>query len=73
MPLYFKDVVDDPQRLNIHGFKQGKCCICGVVLQETITGKRKTPDGPACSACYYGAVGEEIERHPIASAGIRRT
>jgi hypothetical protein len=71
MPIFLKDLLQDPQLLRQAPFAQQKCCKCGVVLQETITGKRPTPTGDACD-CYYDELGVEIERHPIASAGIRR-
>jgi len=72
MPIYLKDLVKNPDLLKQLRQKQPTCCRCGVMLQETVTGKRDTPDGEACSDCYYGMLGEEIEKHPIASGGIRR-
>jgi hypothetical protein len=71
MPIYLKDVVADPSLIE-RSLKCERCCTCGLELQETITGKRKMPNGYACSDCYYAELGEEIERHPLASAGIRR-
>jgi len=72
MPTFLKDVLRDPQLLQRSPFEQQKCWKCEVPLQETITGKRQMAQGFACSDCYYGELGAEIERHPIASAGIRR-
>ena len=72
MATYLKDLIENPRRLSELRTKQQCCCYCETPLQETITGKRKTPDGDACSDCYYEKLGEEIEQHPIASAGIRR-
>lgn len=70
MPIYLKDVVAGLQKLP--EVRQELCVECSVPLQETITGKRKTPRGDACSDCYYAELGAEIERHPIASGGVRR-
>lgn len=49
-----------------------RCPYCGVLLQETITGRRRTPKGDACSDCYYEQLGEIIEAHPVTSGGIHR-
>lgn len=49
-----------------------RCPYCGILLQETITGKRRAPDGDACSDCYYEELGEGVERHPIVSGRVRR-
>lgn len=74
MPIYLRDILQKPDLLDtlVSGDTQ-TCCKCQVSLQETITGRRDTPDGSACSDCYYELLGAEIERHPIASAGVRRT
>jgi hypothetical protein len=72
MAIYLKDLVKNPRLLSELRSKQECCCYCQTPLQETLTGKRKAPDGYACSDCYYDKLGEEIEQHPIASAGIRR-
>ena len=77
MTIYLKDLVKNPRLLEELRAKQptpGPCCCgCGVMLQETITGRRKTPKGEACSDCYYESLGELVETHPIVSAGIRRS
>ena len=52
--------------------EQQHCCYCDVLLQETITGKRPTPNGEACSDCYYEKLGEGVEQHPIVSGRVRR-
>ena len=70
MPLTLKEVAADPALLQR---KSGQCCAaCGVLLQETITGKRRTRRGEVCSDCYYEQLGEAIDDHPIASARVRR-
>lgn len=72
MAIYLKDLDENPRLLEQLRQHQPQCPYCGVVLQETITGKRRTPDGEACSDCYYDKLGEAIERYPISSGGIRR-
>ncbi|MBI4027618.1 MAG: hypothetical protein HY360_21710 [Verrucomicrobia bacterium] len=72
MTIYLRDLLEKPELLEDLCSDQQKCSGCGIMLQETITGKRQTPGGYACSDCYYEQLGEEIERRPIASAGIRR-
>jgi hypothetical protein len=72
MAIYLKDLVENPGRLRELRAQQPRCAGCEVVLQETITGRRQSPKGEVCSDCYYGLLGDEIEKHPIASAGIRR-
>ncbi len=72
MAIYLKDLDDNPQLLQQLREHQPRCPYCNVVLQETVTGKRPTPKGDACSDCYYGLLGEAIEDHPIASGGNRR-
>lgn len=72
MALYLKDLIKNPRLLDDLRTEQPRCCNCDVELQETITGKRSTPKGEACSDCYYELLGELIEQHPIVSAGFRR-
>jgi hypothetical protein len=73
MTVYLKDLLQRPGLLRELREQQPRCGGCGAVLQETITGKRKAPVGDVCSDCYYGMLGDEIEKHPIASGGIRRS
>ena len=42
-----------------------QCAACGVPLQESVTGNRKTSKGFVCSDCYYRELGEAIYEHPI--------
>lgn len=72
MVLLLKDLAENPALLDTLWTKRESCCKCGVALQETITGKRRTPKGDACSDCFYDLLGEAVEQHPIASAGKRR-
>jgi hypothetical protein len=39
------------------------CKVCGIPLQESVTGNR--PD-QKCSDCYFEEFGEELDQHPIA-------
>ncbi len=71
MPIYLADVLKNPDVLR-HPATEHKCCTCGVPLQETITGKRKTSGGFACSDCYYELLGREVEERPLSSGGVRR-
>jgi hypothetical protein len=66
-------------KANREALKQGKtfpgmfaCADCGTPLQEEITGNRELSDGShVCSDCYFDALGNEIEKHPIAALKIR--
>jgi hypothetical protein len=49
-----------------------KCNKCSTPLQETITGKRLTPEGDYCSDCYFALFGEEVERSPIVMPRSKR-
>jgi hypothetical protein len=77
MAIYLEDLIKNPGLLDELRAKQPRqgprCCKCGVVLRETFTGRRPTPQGEACSDCYYELLGELIEQHPIGFAGIRRS
>lgn len=42
-----------------------RCVSCNIALQETITGCRHTKDGYKCSDCYFDALGDELDAHPI--------
>ena len=50
----------------------GRTHYCGVLLQETITGKRREGDHEVCSDCYYERLGQLIEEHPIVGARVHR-
>jgi hypothetical protein len=47
------------------------CHCCGVSIQETITGRYKIGDEVFCAEDYFGKLGEELEAHPVHSAGVR--
>jgi hypothetical protein len=53
----YKDGFPPEDRLN-------RCACCNVVLRESVTGIRKTPDGCVCSDCYWRELSDEIERLP---------
>ena len=56
----FREKMKDPEfRL----FGAQKCAHCGIVLQETITGNRKSPEGNVCSDCYFILLGEELDEN----------
>ncbi len=48
------------------------CAKCQESLQETLTGNRPTDEGCVCSDCYYEALGELVEQHPIVGARAHR-
>ena len=72
MAITLKELIENPSKLDALDVGQERCAYCGVLLQETITGKRPTPEGEACSDCYYEKIGEGIEQHPIVSGHVRR-
>ena len=49
-----------------------RCCYCGVLIDEPITGRECAPEGEACSDCYYDKLGEGVEQHPIVSGRVGR-
>jgi hypothetical protein len=70
MAIKLKQLIENPALLQK---KTGQQCVsCGILLQESITGRRKTCDGDVCSDCYYEKVGEVIDQHPITSGRVRR-
>lgn len=72
MAITLKELIEDRTKLASLGGNQRHCCRCGVLLQETVTGRRKTPGGEACSDCYYEELGEIVEQHPVVSGRVRR-
>ena len=69
MAISLKDLMDKPDLLSKEG---PHCYYCGVLLQETITGKRRDGNHEVCSDCYYEKLGEAVEDHPIVSGRVRR-
>ncbi len=41
---------------------------CNRILSGTVTGREKGPNGSVCSDCYYDALGDLVESHPIGRA-----
>jgi hypothetical protein len=72
MAIALTELIEHPEKVDELVQAQEHCAYCGVLLQETITGNRKTPRGRACSDCYYEQIGEGIEQHPIVSGKVRR-
>lgn len=50
-----------------------KCAACGVVLQQSITGREKSPKGIVCEDCGLSQLSEEIEKNPIGVLGRRKS
>lgn len=48
------------------------CGHCGVPLQETLTGCREYDGKNLCSDCYFDALGDELEAHPIRAFRVVR-
>lgn len=71
MKVSLQDLFEKPD-IFAGSLTTGRCSKCDVELQETLTGKRDTPLGPACSDCYFDQLGAEVEKSPIGSAGVRR-
>lgn len=57
--------VTEEECLRKAGSAAAHCCKCKVLLQESITGNRWTAYGRMCSDCYFGKVGEVVDRHPV--------
>lgn len=72
MAISLRALIDDRAKLAGLRLNTQTCPYCRVVLQETITGKRPTPKGSACSDCYYEQLGNVVEQHPIVTARVRR-
>ncbi|MGA2801900.1 MAG: hypothetical protein ABSE97_05965 [Verrucomicrobiota bacterium] len=72
MAIPLTELIENPERVDELVQAQEYCAYCGIVLRESITGKRKVPKGQACSDCYYEQIGEGIEQHPIVSGKVRR-
>lgn len=53
-------------------FKHDKCIGCGGDIRA-ITGRHKVLGGFMDDDCYYEALGAIVEKHPIVTAGIRRS
>ena len=44
----------------------GKCAICGEPITDVHPDEvRMIPKGPVHDDCYFGALGDEIEKNPI--------
>ena len=71
MTIFLKDLLENADIFS--QLPREHCAVCKVELQETLTGKRHTPDGDACSDCYYEKLGEELEKFPLGAAGTRRS
>jgi hypothetical protein len=72
MAILLSELIEHPEKLKDFRLGRQRCVHCNVVLQETITGKRTTPDGDTCSDCYYEKLGEGVEEYPISTPGLRR-
>ena len=69
--IFLKDLINNPSLLGQLRSNINLCCVCGCHT-GFINGRHRTARGLMCDDDYYGALGELVEAHPIASAGIRR-
>lgn len=60
----FKQTQDVLKKIRNNGTK---CIKCKKPISSTVTGIQKVRDGYMCDDCYFDALGEEIEKHPIVS------
>ncbi len=42
-----------------------KCVKCKVLIVESTTGIQQVAEGYMCDDCFYQALGDEIDKHPI--------
>ena len=75
MTIPLKTLIDDPEAmkrlLEDAGKNAPKCLKCKRPLHTVDPDDEHYPNG-WCSDCYYEALGEEIEQHPICSPSVRR-
>ena len=72
MAITIEQIMKKPELLDELDFPAQKCVVCGVEIQESLTGKRYTQGGCTCSGCFYKEMGDEIESRPIAVGRVRR-
>jgi len=60
------------ERRECFGIQVEMCSDCGVVLQETITGRNPSPKGYLCERCSIESFGDIIEKYPILPGGHHR-
>lgn len=72
MAIPIEEIMKNPELLDTLDFPAQKCVVCGVEIQESLTGKRYAQNGCTCSGCFYKEMGDEIESRPIAVGRIRR-
>jgi hypothetical protein len=72
MPITVADLIADPGLFAQLSLPAESCASCGITIQETITGRHKTSSGVLCSDDFFSTLGEELEKHPIASGAVRR-
>jgi DNA-directed RNA polymerase subunit RPC12/RpoP len=65
MPITFKVFHEKMKNEEFRKSGAQRCAECGVALQETITGNRKTDKGNVCSDCYFHLLGKELDENQI--------
>jgi uncharacterized protein YlaI len=53
---------------------QEKCSKCGktIFVESPDTGPKTIDNKPVCDECYYGVLGNEVEKNPFKRPPIRR-
>jgi hypothetical protein len=60
MAIPLKDIIDNPSLIpEVDG---PKCCLCGVILLRIIEDTHYIKGKPVCGDCYYGELGNVIEK-----------
>lgn len=76
MAITMRDLIRNPSLIEQLRPTRRRCtCGCGQALGgsiEDVDERFCGPHGPVRADCYYGALGDVVERHPIASGGGRR-
>ena len=71
MSMTLKELIDNPQLLEDLMVGRTKCCACHRLEEAFEEPWHQTSSGLMCDDCYYKAMGEEIEEHPL-GGHIRR-
>ena len=79
MAIKLTDLINNPkvrrEFFRRAGANAPRCCICKepfTEAQKQAEEIHQTKDGPACSDCYFEALGKAIEEHPICSPRVHR-
>lgn len=65
MPLNLRQVLALTPESFVNEMQPTTCVNCHCKLHESTTGARRMENGFACSDCYFKALGDAVEDHPI--------